>query len=268
MTDVRVRREPQVMHVVLDGESTLNSLDPRVLDGLEVALDEAEADHDLRAAVVTGVGERAFSVGMDLTFLGTCFADPVGTFVPFLRRYHAVLSRLERLPVPVIARVNGLARAGGFELILACDLVVVADDVRVGDVHLAFGVPPGGGASQRAVRKLGEQRAKALVLTSDWLDGATMVRWGLALSSVARTGLDDEVERLLASLRGRSRSALAVTKAAMSAAPDLPLDAGLDYELELFERLLSTTSDLDEGYRAFVEGREPTWGSADVSHLR
>lgn len=268
MTAVRIRREPQVMHLLLDGEETLNSLDPDALDGLDAAIAEAESDADLRAVVITGAGEKAFSVGMDLTFLGRCFDDPTGTFVPFLRRYHALLRRLELLPVPVIARVNGLARAGGFELILACDIVVVADDTRVGDVHVAFGVPPGGGSSQRAVRKLGEQRAKALVLTSDWMDAATMVQWGLALSSVARDRLDDEVERLLASLRGISRPALAVTKHAMGAAADLPLDEGLNLELELFERLLATTPDLDEGYRAYVEGRPPSWGSADVRHLR
>lgn len=268
MTVVRVRREPQVMHVLLDGEETLNSLDPAALDGLEAAVEEAEADEDLRAVVISGAGEKAFSVGMDITFLGRCFDDPAGTFVPFLHRMHAVLRRIEQLPVPVIARVNGLARAGGFELILACDIVVVADEARVGDVHVAFGVPPGGGASQRAVRRLGEQRAKALVLTSDWLDASTMVEWGLALRSAPRDRLDDEVERLLTSLRGRSRPALAVTKRAMGVAAETTLDEGLSYELKLFELLMESTPDLDEGYRAFVEGRDPSWGSADVRHLR
>lgn len=268
MTVVRVRREPQVMHLLLDGEDTLNSLSPGALDDLEAAVAEAEADNDLRAVVITGAGSKAFSVGMDITFLGSCFDDLPGTFVPFLRRMHAVLRRIELLPVPVIARVNGLARAGGFELILACDIVVAVDDARVGDVHVAFGVPPGGGASQRAVRRLGEQRAKALVLTSDWLDADTMVQWGLALSSAPRERLDDEVERLLSALRGRSRPALAVTKRAMGVAYDTTLDEGLDYEVQLFERLMESTPDLDEGYRAFVEGREPNWGSADVRHLR
>jgi enoyl-CoA hydratase/carnithine racemase len=245
----------------------MNSLDPETVASLEVALGDAEADQDLRAVVITGAGDRAFSVGIDIDFLGECFGDPAGVFLPFLDRLHALLRRIELLPVPVIARVNGLARAGGFELILACDLVIAAQDVRVGDIHLEFGVPPGAGASQRAARKLGDQRAKALMLTSMWLDGPAMVEWGLALNSVPREDLDAEVERILATLRGRSRPAIAVTKLAIGAAQSLPIEAGLRRERELFEKLLET-SDADEGFQAYVAKRAPHWGSADVRQLR
>lgn len=268
MTAVRARTEQQVMYLLLDGEETMNSLSPQTVDDLERALDQAEADPDLRAVVITGAGERAFCIGMDITFLGSCFADVQGVFLPFIDRLHAVLRRIELLPVPVIARVNGLARAGGFELLLACDFVIAAEDARVGDLHLQAGVPPGAGASQRAVRKLGDQRAKALLLTPLWLDGPTMVEWGLAYSAVPRDQLDDEVERLLATLRGRSRPALAVTKRAINAAHGLSLEEGLRYERELFEKMLVSTADADEGYRAYVERRDAHWGSADVRHLR
>lgn len=268
MTAVRARTERQVMYLLLDGEETLNSLSPRTVDDLERALDAAEADQDLRAVVITGAGEKAFSVGMDITFLGSCFADVRGVFLPFLDRLHAVFRRIELLPVPVIARVNGLARAGGFELLLACDFVVAVEDARVGDLHVQSGVPPGAGASQRAARKLGDQKAKALLLTPLWLDGPAMVEWGLAYSAVPRDQLDDEVERLVATLRGRSRPALAVTKRAINAAQDLSLEEGLRYERELFEKMMVSIADADEGFRAYVERREPHWGSADVRHLR
>ncbi|WP_235738819.1 enoyl-CoA hydratase-related protein [Nocardioides alcanivorans] len=260
MTVTRHRVEEQVMHILLDGADTMNSLTPEAVDGLETALDAAEADDDLRAVVITGAGDQAFCVGIDITYLGACFGDPEGVFLPFIDRLHALLQRIERLSVPVIARVNGLARAGGFEILLACDLVVVAADARVGDIHLEFGVPPGAGASQRAARKLGDQRAKALMLTSMWLDGPTMVEWGLALSSVPRDVLDDEVERLLASLRGRSRPAIAVTKWAVGAAANLSLAEGLRHERELFARHLTGSPDAAEGYLAYVEKRRPHWG--------
>ena len=132
MTQVHHSIADQVMTVVLDGPDSMNSLTPEALAGLEAALDIAESDLTLRAMVVTATGERAFCVGMDIDFLGECFADPLGVFLPFLRRYDAVLGRLEGLGFPVIAQVGGLARAGGLELILACDFVVAADEARVG----------------------------------------------------------------------------------------------------------------------------------------
>lgn len=264
MTTVSVSVHHQVMTITLEGEDTLNSLTPETIQGLNHALDQAEKDNSLRAVVVTGSGERAFSVGMDITFLGQCFDDPPGTFLPFLRSYHQTLNRLERLPVPVIAQVNGLARAGGFELILACDLVIVADEAKVGDIHVNFGVPPGAGASQRAPRKLGDQKAKALLLTPKWLYGPEMVQWGLAIQSVPRAKLGHAVEGYLSSLRGSSRVALAITKSEIHAAQHLELEQGLELELEYSARFHAEVRDAREGYAAFVERRQPCWGDDDV----
>ncbi|MFS3126879.1 enoyl-CoA hydratase/isomerase family protein [Nocardioides sp. Bht2] len=268
MTEVQHLAVDQVLYVVLDGEAQMNSLTPQALDGLEAAITSAEQSDDLRAMVITGSGDKAFSVGIDITYLGACFASPGEVFLPFIDRLHRVLRRLEELPIPVIARVNGLARAGGFELILACDLVVVATEARVGDIHLEFGVPPGAGASQRAARKLGDQRAKALMLLSRWLVGAELVEWGLAIAAVPRADLDGEIESMLALLRGRSRPAIAVTKRTISAAAQLPLAEGLAYERALFAQHLVETESPAEGYLAFVEKRSPSWGRADVDHLR
>lgn len=269
MTSVIHSTRDQVMYVTLDGADTMNSLSPQVIGGLNAALDVAESDESLRAVVVTGAGDKAFSVGMDITFLGSCFDDPEGTFLPFLLTFHAVLQRIEALPVPVIARVNGLARAGGFELILACDFVIAADEAKVGDIHLEFGMPPGAGSSQRAARKLGDQKAKALMLTPLWLDGPGLVSWGVALSSAPRVDLDAEIERFVDLIRGRSRPAIAITKAAIGAAQQFTLAEGLKYEYELFGRLHSEAPvEAREGYQAFVDKREPVWGDADVSTLR
>ncbi|GGM46123.1 enoyl-CoA hydratase/isomerase family protein [Dactylosporangium sucinum] len=260
MTTVRFTAENQVLRVVLDGPGAMNSITPDVVAGLNAALDAAERDTSLRAIVVTGVG-RAFSVGMDIDFLGACFADPGGTFVPFIRGYHRLLDRLQDFPVPSIAAVNGLARAGGFELLLACDFVVAADEARVGDIHLGFGMVPGAGASMRAHRKLGDQRARALLLTPTWLDGPRMVQWGLAIAHAPLADLAAEVAKITDSLRGRSRPAIATVKALLNAAGDLPLAEGLRLEREMFSRFLDEVPDMAEGYRAFVEKREPQWGN-------
>jgi enoyl-CoA hydratase/carnithine racemase len=267
MTGVLTATENQVMTITLDGADTMNSLDPSTITGLEQALDLAEADQGIRAVVVTGAGEKAFSVGMDITFLESCFADPQHVFLPFIRSYHRVLQRIEALGVPVIARVNGLARAGGFELIMACDFVIVADEARIGDIHLEFGMPPGAGSSQRAPRKLGDQKAKLLMLTPTWLTGPENVEFGVALASAPREQLDAEVEKLLALLRGRSRPGIAITKRLLNAPHNLTLEQGLRYERELFTRLYEEVPDAAEGYLAFVQKRSPEWGDADVRAL-
>ena len=259
MTEVLVEVTGQVMHVTLDGPDSLNSLTPHVLDGLEAAIDRADASRSLRALVIRGTG-TAFCVGMDIDFLGDCWANPHTVFVPFIRRYHEVLDRLEALPVPSVAAVNGLARAGGFELLLACDFVVAADEARVADTHRDFGVVPGAGATIRAARKLGDQRARALLLAGRWLTGPEMTAWGLAVANAPLAGLDDEVRRLTDQLCGRSRPVTAAIKQLLNAAPDLPLAEGLRLERELFTRFLEQVPDAAEGYRAYVEKRPPNWG--------
>ena len=267
MTKLRTVVDNEVMSITLDGPQTMNSLHPELLRDLNVAIASAEENHTLRAVVITGSGDRAFSVGMDISFLEACFDDPEGTFLPFLDLFHDVLQRLESLPIPVIARVNGLARAGGFELIMACDFVIAADEAKVGDIHVEFGMSPGAGSSQRAPRKLGDQRAKALMLTPLWLDGPAMVDWGMALSSAPRSELDTEVESFVSLLRGRSRPAIGITKQLINSVRSLTFEEGLQRERELFARLQSDVPEAAEGFRAFVEKRDPVWGDVDVRPL-
>jgi enoyl-CoA hydratase/carnithine racemase len=261
MTRVRTETTGQVLHLTLDGPGSMNSLTPEVLDGFEAALAEAEASRSLRALVIRGTG-TAFCVGMDIDFLGECWADPFGVFLPFIRRYHEVLDRLEDLPVPSIAAVNGLARAGGFELLLACDFVIAAEEARVADTHRAFGVVPGAGAAVRAARKLGDQKARALLLAGRWLTGTEMTEWGLSLATVPLARLDEEVGRLTADLCGRSRPVTAAVKRVLNATPDLSRPEALRLERELFARFLEEVPDAAEGFRAYVEKREPHWGDA------
>ncbi|WP_395103802.1 enoyl-CoA hydratase/isomerase family protein [Actinomadura sp. SCN-SB] len=258
MTEVVPTVTGTVMTITLNGPDRMNSLDPGTLDGLNAALDAAERDPSLTSLVITGTG-RAFCVGMDIGFLGDCFADPPGVFVPFIRRYHEFLDRLEAFPLPSVAAVNGLARAGGFELLLACDFVLAADEARVGDTHSDFGIVPGAGASQRAPRKLGDQRARAMLLAGRWLTGPEMVDWGLALASVPAAELPEEVGRLTGALADRSRTVTAIIKRLLNAASELTPAEGLRLERELFTRFHEEVADADEGYRAYVEKRRPNW---------
>ena len=249
MAAVRIETVDRIVSATIMRPSSLNAIDEEVLAGLERARRQVDEDADARALVITGAGERAFCVGLDLDLLERGFTD-LAYFRDVLDRLNAVLFGLEALEVPVVAAVNGLTRAGGFELLLACDLVVVVEEARIGDGHLEAGVVPGGGGSQRAPRRLGGQRARELLLTGRWLSGHEAVEAGLALRAVPRAGLVDAVETLVAPMRSRSRSAMGVVKHLMRDGAALPLREAVRLETERFVSYLATSPEPHEGFRA------------------
>ena len=228
-----------------------------MLAALPGALRRVREDPDVKALAVSGAGD-AFCIGLDIGLLGRAFDEPA-YFKDVLERLKRILVDLESLPVPVVAAVNGLTRAGGFELVLACDLAIIAAEARIADHHLAFGIMPGGGATQRAPRKIGDQRARELLFTARWLTGDEAAEYGLAVRAVPLSRLGDAVEDLVATFRLRSRTALAATKAAMNEGASLPLPRALDLETEVFMRYLTSDPQAAEGFRAYEAGRDPVW---------
>jgi enoyl-CoA hydratase/carnithine racemase len=253
MKTIRYEARDRIAYAALDRSAARNAIDEDMLADLGSTLERAGND-DVRALVLTGVGD-AFCIGLDIGLLRRAFAEPA-YFRDVLTRYEALLLGLEALPVPVIAAVNGLARAGGFEMILAADLAIVADEARIADHHLEFGIMPGGGATQRAPRKLGAQRARELIYTARWLTGAEAVAAGLALRSVPRAKLDAAVEELCAQLRTKSRAVLAETKRLIRDGEALPLRAALDLEIDRFMRYLEDEPTARDGFNAYIEGKK------------
>jgi enoyl-CoA hydratase/carnithine racemase len=247
----------RIGYATLNRPAALNAIDESVLFSLAGILAGVAADERVKALVVTGAGD-AFCVGLDIGLLDRAFAEPP-YFRDVLERLKQLLLDLERLPVPTVAAVNGLARAGGFELALACDMILAADDARIGDTHLQYGIVPGGGATQRVPRLLGRQRARELIFTGRWMDGAEAASIGLALRSVPPDDLAPAVEELVARFRKLSRPCLAATKAAMVAGEDLPLERALEEEIEHFMRYLEEEETSREGFAASLERRAPVW---------
>ena len=247
----------RVGYATLNRPHALNAIDEGVLGDLAALLPQVADDQGVKALVFSGAGE-VFSVGLDLGLLQKAFGDTT-YFRDVLERFKTVLLGIEALPVPVVAAVNGLARAGGFELMLACDFVLIADEAKIGDTHLAFGILPGGGASQRLPRLIGRQRARELILTGRWIMGPEAVSLGLALRSVPRASLPDAVEELVARFRTLSRATLGATKAAMNEGEALPLAEALDLEIDRFIGFLDTEPTAREGFQASVERRDPVW---------
>ncbi len=247
----------RIGYLTLNRPEAMNAIDESIIESGWPLVRQLGENEDVRALVITGAGD-AFSIGLDIGLLDQAFADS-DYFRGVLLRFKRLLLAIEALPFPVIAAVNGRARAGGFELMLACDLVLIADEAKIADHHLAFGIMPGGGSTQRLPRKIGTQRARELIFTARWIDGKEAERIGLALRSVPRSDLSGAVEELAAQVRPLSRQCLAATKAAMREGEPLPLEEAVEVEIDHFIRYLNTVPTSREGYLAFKEKRDPVW---------
>ena len=256
--EVLLERRGLAAWITLNRPRELNALSPAVMQQLSAVLDEVEADPAVRCLVITGAG-RAFCAGADLKFVHDMPpAERDRATMDFLRTATALMSRIEALPKPVVAAVNGVAVAGGLELLLCCDLVVAAAGARIGDGHAKYGLLPGAGASARLPRRTGLARAKHLFFTGDLLEAAELVAAGLVNSVVPDEELAASVERLVAKIAAKSPVGLRRMKELANAAMDGPLDEALRRELAVNEAYVSTF-DRNEGLAAFNENRQPAF---------
>lgn len=234
-----------------------NAIDPDVLEGLQAGLERALAD-GARAAVLTGSG-GIFCAGADLKY-ALAKARDVAAMEALLKSAGAVMRAIERHPTPVIAAVNGPAIAGGFELVLACDLVLAAEDAMLADGHAKFGLFPGAGGAVRLPRLLGANRAKYLLFTGNALTAREMRELGVVTDVVPGGKLEATVQKLCERLSRASAAGLARMKRVIDDGLDMPLDEALSVEFEASGRHLRSP-DVIEGLTAFAEGRRPSFPS-------
>jgi enoyl-CoA hydratase len=241
----------------LNRPAELNPIDAAMLEALDRALDEMEGDRAVRAVLVTGNG-RAFSAGGDMKKYRALQRDPVA-FPRFVADLHRIFGRLRDLPVPVVALVNGVAVAGGLELLLNCDYAIAARSARIGDGHLTFGQMGGGGVLTLLPRMIGRARAAELVLSGRLLPAEEAVEWGLVSQVVDDEALLDAGLGSVRDLARRSPLAVANAKQVMNRlwADNGSVEAGLRYELERDAYYCLTSNDAPEGLAAFAEKRPP-----------
>jgi enoyl-CoA hydratase/carnithine racemase len=250
-------RMDRVGIVTFNTPKRLNAISELRLDEMEAVLSDVEADTGLGALIITGGEGKAFCVGLDLELLDRAFSD-MAYFEQVVRRVNGIITRLEALPIPTIAAVNGITRAGGFEFTMGCDFVIVADDAQYGDVHTDAGVLPAA-ASLRLKRRVGEQRAKEMIWTARWYTGPQAVEAGLALKSVPRGRLRAEAMAFALTMTDKPRAVIAASKRVFQLGVDAGLAEGVEIELRNFVHYLSTEGYGREGYRAYRERRPPSW---------
>ena len=252
------RHEDATVWLRLQRPAAMNAISTELLDELNLALDEIEADRAVRVVVLTGMG-RAFCAGADLKALSsdTGSIDP-SRVVDFVAYAGQTIERLAALGHPVIAGVNGLALAGGLELLLACDIVVASTAARIGDAHANYGLIPGAGGSVRLARAVGTQMAKYLALTGQHFPPSSPVLAGLVSEIVGPDELDNRLSELATTLADKSPLGLGRMKRLMNDAPDQSLHDALAAE----QRALSEqcrSQDFAEGIAAFADHRTPCY---------
>jgi enoyl-CoA hydratase/carnithine racemase len=230
-----------------------NAFDEAMLAEIHDAVVEAGRTPELRVVVLAG-DERAFSTGADLREYSTF--DALGARQANLRSWMRTLGAIEALDKPVIAAVRGAAVAGGTETILACDLVVAAEDAMLGLAEMRVGVMPGAGAVTRLTRWVGRAVAKEILMTGDPITGVEAHRIGLVNRVVPADRVLDEARALADLLASRSPLALGAVKRAVNVGGEMTLDQGMAYTLQEFA-LLFDSHDQEEGMTAFLEKRPP-----------
>lgn len=253
-----VRYEPRgrAAWLRIDREDRRNALSDDVIDGLLEGLERATNDEGVCVVVVTGAGDRAFCAGGDLT--GNLSPDEDRVRSHERRgRVAALLRALADHPQPVVARVNGVALAGGFGLMLGCDLVVAADDVEVGTPEINLGLWPYM-ISAVIERNVPRKIALEMMLTGIRLSAAEARRWGMVNRVVPRGELDGAVDDMVGTLSTKSPLVLRLGKESFRRMQDMAFDDALDY-LNAMLTVNLESEDVAEGVSAFFGKREPRW---------
>ncbi|MEV2250519.1 enoyl-CoA-hydratase DpgD [Streptomyces sp. NPDC050147] len=257
---VRCETRDHVAYVTLDRPDLLNAMDLRMHEELGAVWDYVEADDEVRVAVLTGAGERAFSVGQDLKERARLNAGgaPPTTFGSRGQTGWPRLTDRFTLSKPVLARVQGYALGGGFELALACDLIIASERAVFGLPEARLGLIPGAGGAFRLIRQLPQKVALGHLLTGRNLDAAAALRYGLVNEVVPPARLDDCVAQWTRDLvRSAPLSVRAIKQAAL-ASVDMPLPDAFTATYSWEERRRHS-ADVAEGVKAFTEKRDPVW---------
>jgi enoyl-CoA hydratase/carnithine racemase len=235
----------------------LNLVTRELLGELDAALATLEAADpgDVRAVVLTGQGERAFSAG---SHVGEFEVQRGSAGRARHELESGVATRLSRLPMPTIAAIEGDALGGGLELALCCDLRIASERARLGLPEVRLAVTPGAGGTQRLPRVVGPARARELILTGRILDAAEAMRIGLVTEVVPAGQAIDRAVEIGATIAQRGPVAVREAKRLIALASDLPIDAGLAAELDASDRVFAT-DDMLEGARSFFDKREPDY---------
>ncbi|MBB6598871.1 enoyl-CoA hydratase-related protein [Luteimonas sp. MC1825] len=233
----------------------LNALNRATMEALHGAFDSAAADPGVRAVVLTGSGAKAFVAGADIAEMAALSAVEAREFSLVGQR---LMRRIERMPKPVVAMVNGFALGGGLELAMCCHLRIAADTAKLGLPEVTLGLLPGFGGTQRLLRLSGRAAALELTLGGAPVDAARALALGLVNRVVPAAELEAETMQFATRLATGAPLAMRAILDAIHVGGECAIDDGLEYESAQFG-LVFSTGDAREGMTAFLERRKPAF---------
>ena len=217
--------------IVLNRPDQMNAISIELAEALESAVRELGARDDVAVITIRGAGGN-FCAGGDFAEVQRLRADGPDALRELFEAFRGACRAVGEVDQPVVALVEGVAMAGGFELVQAVDITLVRTDARLSDNHVNFGQVPGGGGSQRLARLVGRSRALSHVLSGERLSGLQAEQWGLALHAYPPETFEAEVEAFVERLAGRRRDALTGIKSLVRRGLERDLEQGLDLELD------------------------------------
>ena len=248
MTNILLEKKGLIAVATINRPKALNALNSEVLTDLDELVSTVKADADIRALVITGSGEKAFVAGADIGEMSTLTKEGGEAFG---KHGNDVFRRIETLPIPTIAAVNGFALGGGCELSMSCDIRLCADTAVFGQPETGLGITPGFGGTQRLPRIVGSARAMELILTAKNINAARAKEIGLVSEVYPPEELMDKALELANAIAANAQVAVRQAKAAIRKGLQTDMTTGVAYESEAFA-LCFATEDQKDAMAAFL----------------
>ena len=252
MTNVLLEKKGNIAIATINRPKALNALNSQVLEDLNELVDLVNADEEIRALVLTGAGEKAFVAGADIGEMSTLTKAEGEAFG---KKGNDVFRKLETMPIPTIAAVNGFALGGGCELSMSCDIRICADTAVFGQPEVGLGITPGFGGTQRLGRLVSPGMAKQLIYTARNIKADEALRIGLVNAVYPAADLMAAAEKMAVTIAANAPIAVRACKKAINEGLDVDMDAAIVIEEKLFGSCFET-EDQKEGMGAFLEKRK------------
>ena len=252
MTNVLLEKKGNIAVATINRPKALNALNSAVVADLDEMIVQIMADEEIRALVITGSGEKAFVAGADIGEMSTLTKAEGEAFG---KLGNDVFRRLEKLPIPTIAAVNGFALGGGCELSMSCDIRIGADTAVFGQPETGLGITPGFGGTQRLARLVGPGMAKQLIYTAKNIKADEALRIGLVNAVYPAEELMPAAEKMASTIAKNAPIAVRACKKAINDGLQVDMDKAVVIEEELFGSCFQSADQI-EGMSAFLEKRK------------